>query len=237
MENKNLPFNLQFFADDNITDDPDNNEPDTGQENNYISQEQMMRIASREKKDGKRQGRNSLLKELGVTSVEQARKIIESYTKLAGAFGSNGQQEQQNANMGQQNQGNDLLQRMSEMEQRAQAAEMKLEALKLGVLPDSVDDLCAIALMKSQQDNLEVVNVMENMKKDKKYSGFFTTQQTTENNEEKNTAGTGGTTAGTGTGRIAGTGGSRAGGETESIGKRLGKKRAESGKKQGFYFK
>jgi len=56
--------------------DDSGDENDQGDEEEVITQEEMRRIASKEKKDGRRSGRKAVLDELGVSSVEEAKALI-----------------------------------------------------------------------------------------------------------------------------------------------------------------
>lgn len=73
--------------DDSGEDEEDQEEGDPSDEDDeteedekpkLITEEEMRKIASREKKDGRRTGRNALLKELGVEDVDEALRLIDA---------------------------------------------------------------------------------------------------------------------------------------------------------------
>lgn len=172
-----LPYNLQFFAekedgedepknepknDDNQNDD--NQNPDGSDDENkkekVFTQSQVNAMMSREKK----QGRQSALNALGFKTEEDAKKAI----ALLNALQDSQKSEEEKLNEKLNNQKNDL----SEAEKRAIVAENKLSCISANVKKEAIDDVLAIASTKIS-DEKDLDSVLEDMKKDAKYSSFF----------------------------------------------------------------
>lgn len=131
-------------------------EPDAEPEKTF-TQEELRRIAAREK----RQGRQSVLNSIGVKSEDEAKRIVDAYNKFMAA---------ENPEQKKEIQGNSDYE---QLQRRVLLAESKLAALSLGVNQDCVDDAIAIANLKAESTGDDVSDVLEDMKKDKKYAGFF----------------------------------------------------------------
>lgn len=173
-----------------------------------FSQSELNRLLANEKK----QGRSAILKELGFADAATAKKALED---LKAYQDSQKTLEQKYAD----------LQKETETLKNAQNAELaamtiKLDAVKMGVNPDALDDFAAIAIGKIDEKN-DLQAVVKAMQKNPIYSGFFSSAVTTEK-------GTGGSPA---------AGGGKATPNTENIGERLAKARAENNQKSNSYFK
>lgn len=112
---------------------------DKGKSGKTFTQEQVNKMMTREKN----QGRSAALKELGIDPkdskmVAMVKALIESQKT----------DEQKAAEKDAENQT-----KMNEAEQRAQVAEAKAEAMMLGVKPQYVDDVVTLALAKMTEDS------------------------------------------------------------------------------------
>lgn len=172
-----LPYNLQFFAensdgknepknDDNQNDDNQNDDShDDGsngedQKEKTFTQSQVNAMMSREKK----QGRQAALNALGFKTEDDAKKAI----ALLNALQDSQKSEEEKLNEKINNQKNDL----SEAVKRAIVAENKLSCISANVKKEAIDDVLAIASTKIS-DEKDLESVLEEMKKDTKYSSFF----------------------------------------------------------------
>lgn len=83
--------------DEDEEDEDEDEDEDVDDDEPSISQNQMRRIASKEKKDGRRSGRNSVLRALGLASVEEGiKKLSSGKTKpKGGSEGESSGQEQE----------------------------------------------------------------------------------------------------------------------------------------------
>lgn len=149
-----MPMNIQFFAkssddDDDDNPDDDDDEVDDNQDDNdddsdddegnksgkTFSQEEVTRMMSREKK----QGREAVLRELGIDpkdkkAVDAVKAYIDSQ-KTDDDKAAEKDTEVREAN------------------RRAQIAEAKAEAMTMGVKPQYVDDLIILVLSKKSDDS------------------------------------------------------------------------------------
>lgn len=180
MKKKNLlPMNLQFFADDEGShDDSGNGGEDNGSgtenedsksgandedDEKTFTQSQVSAMMAKEKKEGKK----SILKSLGFSSEEEAKNAITLLNTLKDSQKSDKDKLEDTKNKS-----------ASEIESvtaRAELAESKLTCLENGVDKDCLDDVMAIASLKVDDDN-SLEDVIKSMKKDQKYSSFFTSQ-------------------------------------------------------------
>lgn len=192
-----FPLNIQFFADDDggdnatsdddvtdeeLDDDDESDEDDDDEEdklpkrkakkkNRTFSQNDVKRISAREK----RQGKKSVLSELGVDSVEDAKKIIDTFKKLMDVTQTD---EQKYKNVSSKSK-----ERIASAERRAQIAEARLTAVEMGVKPKFAKDIVAIAMAKVD-DIDEIEDVIEEMSESEAYSGFFIPSDDDEESEE-----------------------------------------------------
>lgn len=175
---------------------------DTSGEKTF-TQAQLSAVAATEKK----QGKQSILNIFGVkdekTAKEQAKAFKEWQDSQKTAEAKVKEQEEQ----------------ISEANAKAAIAESKLSCVMAGVNKDSVDDVLAIAVTKVTDDK-DLDDVLEEMKKEPRYKGFFGT-------ESGSSKGTGTPDGHQGTGN--------AGGKTDNLGERLGKARQTSAKKSNFF--
>lgn len=216
MKHKFLPMNLQFFADegaggsagagsnDNAGGNdgsntgnnegsnnngnqtpPDNDDGKSGEKT--FTQAELSAVAATEKK----QGKQSILNIFGVKNEKEAKEQAEAFKKW------------QESQKDTEQKLKDSQTSLAEAQAKAQQAENKLALVTAGVNKDSLDDALAIAALKVTDDK-DLAAVLEEMKKDPKYKGFFGTA---------GSAGTGSSTGHQGTGA----------GSTENIGERLGK--------------
>lgn len=172
MKRKLIPLNLQFFAedqnndlDDNVNDKPqdeeDNNDEDEGGDDDQddkktFTQKEVKNIASKEKK----QGRKALLKKLGFESEEEAVKAFDLLKTLTGAMKTDKEKL------------DDEEKKKDKSNKRAELAEAKLSCYEAGVNKDSIDDVMSIAMNKVDDEN-SLEDVLEEMKKNKRYAMFF----------------------------------------------------------------
>lgn len=177
VKKRKLPFNLQFFAegdgqdsqDSSAKDDKDQQDkgqdPDSGDGSDdsgqkTFTQEEVNRMMTREKK----QGKNSVLKSLGFKSEDEAKNAVKMLNTLLDLQKSPEDKANDNAKKAKDEK--------EEAEARANRAENKLSCLMAGVGNDSVDDVLAIALLKVSEDK-DLDKVLAEMKKEKKYASFF----------------------------------------------------------------
>lgn len=112
----------------------------------------------------KREGKQSILKQLGFGNEEEAKNAF----SLLKALTDSQKSDEQKANEKKDN----AINEKNEAEKRAIEAESKLSCFTHGVNKDSIDDVLAIANSKVTEDkNLD--KVLDEMKKDKRYSLFF----------------------------------------------------------------
>lgn len=116
----------------------------------------------------KAQGKSAILKLFGVASEEEAKTQAEEFKKW---------QESQKTEQQKIDETIKAATKLaSQSEKRAIAAENKLTALAAGVTTESLEDALAIALRKTT-DEKPLEKVLEEMKKESRYSGFFGTPQ------------------------------------------------------------
>lgn len=168
-----IPFDLQMFAEEANNDDGNENEngSESGSEDSSndednksektFTQSEVNRLMAKEKKEGKK----SVLKSLGFNSEKEAQNAF----NLLKALTDSQKSEEEKA---KENEGKASKEK-EDAEQRAMIAEAKLSCLTNGVNKDSIDDVLAIAMLKVSDDK-ELENVIKDMKKDKRYSSFFT---------------------------------------------------------------
>lgn len=131
----------------------------SGQEGNKtFTQEDINRIAAKEKAEGRR----ALLKELGIEDTEDSRNAIKNY--LA-------QQESQKSDLQKANERASKAEKAkADAEDRALAIQRKYDALAAGAKADTIDDLMALASIKVN-DKTDFKSALEQVKK--AYPVFF----------------------------------------------------------------
>ena len=174
-EEKLLNLDLQLFAegdedsstggDDNVGGDDNNNDVNhgTGDDNRggkTFTQSEVSSMMAKEKNEGKR----SVLKALGFKSEDEAKKAIEGYNKYLEDQKS--ESEKQKEALDKAN--NEKVEALN----RAKAAENKVACYNSGIASEYIDDVLAIASTKVT-DEKDLVEVLKEMKEDKKYESFF----------------------------------------------------------------
>lgn len=157
-----LPFNLQFFAEpdsEKESEDVETDQDEPGIEKTF-TQKEVNAIMAKEK----RQGKNSVLKNLGFNSEEDAKKAFNLLKALTDS--------QKTAEQKVIDEKDEAAKGKDKAEERAIKAENKLACLMAGVSKDCIDDVLAIASAKVDEDN-DLSDVLEDMKKNKKYALFF----------------------------------------------------------------
>lgn len=131
----------------------------SGQEGNKtFTQEDINRIAAKEKAEGRR----ALLKELGIEDTEDSRNAIKNY--LA-------QQDSQKSDLQKANERASKAEKAkADAEANAQAIQRKYDALAAGAKADTIDDLMALASIKVN-DKTDFKSALEQVKK--AYPVFF----------------------------------------------------------------
>lgn len=214
-----LPFNLQFFAEDDnpddkdsATDDNQDGKDDGGKDDQTKSgektftQEEVTRMMTREKKEG----RNAAIKALGFENEDEAKKAAALLKALLDSQKSEKEKAEEEKN--------NAVNQKSDAEKRASEAESKLTCFLSGVNKDSIDDVLSIALPKVTEDK-DLSKVLEEMKKNERYKSFF------EGNSGKG-----------GTGNPPGHSGAKDDGEKGSYGKKLGSQNKLTKEKKSSYF-
>lgn len=159
----------------------------------------------------KRQGKNSVYKELGFKDAADAKAQLEALKK----FQDSQKTAEEKAAAAQK----ELEQLKTSKDAELALMSAKLEAVKLGVLPNALDDFAALAASKLAGGQ-ELKDIVEDMKKNTVYAGFF--------NNSNQSAGTGSAPGGAGGGKNS---------NKENIGERLGKARAASVQNKSAFFK
>ena len=178
-----FPLDLQFFADgdgdngnqnDNQNGDQNNgnsdnnsnsdNKNNSNDDEKKFTQEQVNSMMAKEKNEGKR----SVLKNLGFKSEEEAKKAIELYNALVNSQKT--EEEKKEEELKKANEEKDSY------FNRAEEAENKLSCFQAGVDKDSIEDVLAIAKTKITESK-DLDKVLEEMKKENRYSSFFTSNQ------------------------------------------------------------
>lgn len=173
---KGLRYNLQFFGESDGGEGASGNESGTednggeagsgsggdsgNKQERTFTQEEVNKMMAREKK----QGKSSVLKSLGFKSEEEAQNAVKMLNTLLDLQKTPEDKANDKATKAEDEK--------KDAERRATAAENKLSCLMAGVDKDSVEDALAIALLKVSDDK-SLDKVLEEMKKEKKYSSFF----------------------------------------------------------------
>ena len=185
---------------------------DKGKSGKTFTQEQVNKMMTREKN----QGRSAALKELGIDPkdskmVAMVKALIESQKT----------DEQKTAEKDAENQT-----KMNEAEHRAQVAEAKAEAMMLGVKTQYVDDVVTLSLAKMTEDS-DLKTIIGEFKT--KYPIWF---GESEDDNDKNK----GKTGQKGTGSSVNTSKEDKGkGEEKGLGARLAAQRRGTGKKSSYW--
>lgn len=187
---------------------------DKGKSGKTFTQEQVNKMMTREKN----QGRSAALKELGIDPkdskmVAMVKALIESQKT----------DEQKAAEKDAENQT-----KMNEVEQRAQVAEAKAEAMMLGVKTQYVDDVVTLALAKMTEDS-DLKTIIGEFKT--KYPVWFGKSEDDDKGGKDK-----GKTGQKGTGSSVKTSKEEKGkGEEKGLGARLAAQRRGTGKKSSYW--
>ena len=215
-----LKLNLQLFAEPgsgepgagsgagsgNGGGEPGNGGAGSGSAQKTFTQEEVNSMMAAEK----RQGKNSVLKELGFDDLNKAKEAIQGYNQYLETQKTTEQKNQEALQAAQKDK--------EEAENRAKLVEYKLEAIKCGVRTEAVDDAVALATLRVS-DTKDIKTVIEEMKGQEVYSSFFNSTGKSTTGKQPPAGGTGGT-----------------GGSANSMGQRLAENR--KGKSpQSSYFK
>lgn len=199
----------QKDKDDNESGGKDDDKKEQKKSSKTFSQEQVTRMMTREKN----QGRNAALKELGIDPKDT--KMIATVKALIEAQKSDEQkkiEQEQKANS-----------ELDEANRRAEIAEAKAEAMQLGVKSQFVDDAITLAMAKVTDDT-DLKTVLGEFKQ--KYPLWFETDE-----DDKNSTGK----KGTGSSVKDQKGGKKK--ETQTLGARLAAKRRPSANKKSYWSK
>lgn len=198
------------------------NEPGNGNNANkpsgsgekMFTQEDVNRMMTREKK----QGRNSVYNELGIDpndtkSIELIKTIVDAQKGQAQEAGDTGNvAEQQN-------------EQLAEAEHRAAVAEAKAEAMVLGVKPQFVDDVVTLATVRiAEQEGAEFKTIIGELKQ--KYPVWFGNAD----DDDMHNAGQKGTGS-----SIKSDSGSNGSNKEDGLGKRLAAQRKPSKKNFSYW--
>lgn len=182
-------------------------EQNTGGEKSF-TQSQVSSMMAKEK----RQGRESVYKELGIDANDS--KMVELIKNFIGSQKTSEQVQQEEAAAN--------AAKIAEAEHKAYIAEVKVEAMKLGVSPEYVDDAVTLSLAKKTDDS-DIKSIVAELKS--KYPMWFTTT------EEK-----GGPAGQKGTGASVNGAEPKPNGEKKGLGARLAAQRNSGGEtKKSFW--
>ena len=196
----------QKDKDDNESGGKDDDKKEQKKSSKTFSQEQVTRMMTREKN----QGRNAALKELGIDPKDT--KMIATVKALIEAQKSDEQkkiEQEQKANS-----------ELDEANRRAEIAEAKAEAMQLGVKSQFVDDAITLAMAKVTDDT-DLKTVLGEFKQ--KYPLWFEADE-----DDKNSTGK----KGTGSSVKDQKGGKKK--ETQTLGARLAAKRKPKSNKRSY---
>ena len=188
---------------------------DKGKSGKTFTQEQVNKMMTREKN----QGRNAALRELGIDP-----KDSKAIAMVKALIDSQKTDEQKAAEKDTENQT-----KMNEAEQRAQIAEAKAEAMMLGVKTQYVDDVVTLALAKMTEDS-DLKTIIGEFKT--KYPVWFGESEDDDKDGKDNGKGK---TGQKGTGSSIKASKEDKGKEEKSLGARLAAQRRGTGKKFSYW--
>lgn len=157
---------IQFFAEGaegGSDGEEENNGGNSGtgnQSGKTFTQEEVNRLMKAEKESAKK----ALLRELGVEDAKSAKDGLAEYKKILEKDKTDAQKAQDTAAA--------ETKAKEAAEKRALLAEAKVEVLSAGCKPEYLDDVITLAMIKVTEDK-NLATVVEEMKKDTKYSAFF----------------------------------------------------------------
>ena len=195
--------------------DKDKGGDDKGKSGKTFTQEQVNKMMTREKN----QGRSAALNELGIDPKDSKMvAMVKAFTD------SQKTDEQKTAEKDAENQS-----RMNEAEQRAKVAEAKAEAMMLGVKTQYVDDVVTLALAKMTEDS-DLKTIIGEFKT--KYPIWFGESGDDDKDKSKDKGKTG--QKGTGS-SVKTSKESKGKGEEKGLGARLAAQRRGTGKKSSYW--
>lgn len=162
---------------DNSDDSNDNSDSNNNFDNsNNNSAERMFSQAELNKllKAEKEKSKSALLKELGVEDFNTAKDGLAKYLKSV----EDSKTDLQKAIDENKKMSEELGKKAGE----AMLLRASLDAISLGVNPESVNDIVPIILAKTDSEN-DVKSVVEELKKNPAFSGFFKSVNTNTNNQ------------------------------------------------------
>lgn len=169
-DNQNIPETDN--AGNNSTPDSNNNSDNSN--NNSVermfSQAELNKLLKAEKEKSK----SALLKELGVEDFNTAKDGLAKYLKSV----EDSKTDLQKAIDENKKMSEELGKKAGE----AMFLRASLDAISLGVNPESVNDIVPIILAKTDSEN-DVKSVVEELKKNPAFSGFFKSVNTNTNNQ------------------------------------------------------
>lgn len=190
---------------------------DNGNSGKTFTQEQVNRMMTREKN----QGRSAALKELGIDP-----KDSKAIAMVKALIDSQKTDEQKAAEKESENQT-----KVTEAEQRAQVAEAKAEAMMLGVKTQYVDDVVTLALAKMTEDS-DLKTIIGEFKT--KYPVWF--GESSEEDDKNKDKGNGKSKTGQkGTGSSVKNSDKEKKDEEKGLGARLAAQRRGAGKKSSYW--
>jgi hypothetical protein len=197
-------------ADESNKDSNDSKESSAKKEK-VFNQNQVNRMMTREKN----QGKAAAFRELGIDPNDS--KTISMFQSILKA--TKGSDENANAS-------NENDEKLAEAEHRAMVAEAKVEAMKMNVQPQYVDDIVTLAMNKMKsEDGSDISTILGEFKS--KYSAWFE-----KSSDEDDTSKAG--KKGTGSSVNSKTGNQKK--DTESLGKRLAAQRMnQNSNKKSFW--
>lgn len=208
--------------DDDVDDDLDDEDEDSDDEDDdekskkkkstskkvVLSQTQLNRMMTKEKREGKK----SILKALGFDSIDEAKKAGKLLTTL---LDSQKTDKEKSA---------DSEKARKAAEEKAMLAEFKLSCALHGVNKDSIDDVLAIAAGKVDEDT-SIDDVLDEMMEQKRYKGFFSRVADDDDDDDDS--------KGKGTGRLPGNKRRSTASKNAEYGKQLATKRVSAGNPNG----
>lgn len=137
-----------------------NNDNQNGKGDKTFTQDEVNRMMTREKQ----QGKNSVLNALGFKTEEEAKSAFNLLKALQDSQKSEADKLEESKNT--------AVQEKANAEQRAAIAEAKLSCIVNGVDKEAVDDVLVIAMSKVTDDK-PLDTVLGEMKNEARYSSFF----------------------------------------------------------------
>lgn len=190
---------------------------DKGKAGKTFSQEQVTKMMTREKN----QGRSAAYKEMGIDPKDT--KMVNMFKAF---IESQKTEEQKAAEKEAENQT-----KMNEAEQRAQLAEAKAEAMMLGVKPQFVDDVVTLALSRMTEGS-DLKTIIGELKT--KYVVWFGESEEEDKDDKKDDKKNKTGMKGTGS-SVKNSGKEKKGEEQKSLGARLAAQRKGTAKKSSYW--